>query len=174
MSYQRHSLSTANLSPDNSLRTLNYIDTYTCPVCNHGELSLITLTEAFACSFCRHIFAADLERQSLQMVDNIQPMVWFWTGERWRQKHRPDGHITAVVWSFALAIACLPALLIVISNYMFPPIDGNGLNQFSAIWTVITLLTHAGIVFWLIAEHYQWPWYVTTKIKLSRWTLRVL
>lgn len=168
MSHQRNVLSPADLSSGDLLRTLNFHDTYTCPVCGHGELSVLTLTEAFACSFCRHIFSANLDSQLLQMVDSVQPMVWFWTGERWRQSGRPDGHITAVVWSFALAIACLPALLIMLSNYMFPPIDSNGLTQFSVIWTVATLLAHAGIVLWLIAEHYQWPWYVTTKIKLSR------
>ncbi|NEZ59760.1 hypothetical protein [Adonisia turfae] len=168
MSYQRYPLSTFNPPSDNSLRTLNYHDTYKCPVCGHGELSELTLTEAFACNFCRHIFSANLEAQSVQMVDNVQPMVWFWTGDRWRHNRHSDGHVTAVVWSFALAIACLPALLIMVSNYMFPPIDGVGLNQFSIVWTVITLLAHATIVLWLIAEHYQWPWYVTAKIKLSR------
>ncbi|MBT9314923.1 hypothetical protein [Leptothoe spongobia] len=168
MSHQRHSLSAPELSSGSSLRTLNYDDTYTCPVCGHGELSVLTLTDAFACSFCRHIFTANLDAQSLQMVDGVQPLVWFWTGERWRHNQRPDGHVTAVVWSFALAIACLPALLVIASNYMFPPIDNAGLNQFSLIWTVATLLAHAGIVLWLIAEHYQWPWYVTAKIKLHR------
>lgn len=168
MSYQCHSLSTSTLSSDSSLRTLNYHDIYRCPVCGHGELSVLTLTEAFACNFCRHIFDANLEAQSIQMVDGVQPMTWFWTGSRWRYNRRADGQVTAVVWSFALAIACLPALLIIVSNYMFPPIDSNGLNQFSIVWTLITLLAHASIVMWLIAEHYQWPWYVTAKIKLSR------
>ncbi|MEM7062925.1 MAG: hypothetical protein AAF572_07165 [Cyanobacteria bacterium P01_B01_bin.77] len=165
---QRNVLSNIDLSSGDLLRNLNFHDTYTCPVCSHGELSVLALTEAFACSFCRHIFSANLEAQSLQMVDSVQPMVWFWTGERWRKSGRPDGHITAVVWSFALAIACLPAVLIMLSNYMFPPIDSDGLTQFSVVWTVATLLAHAGVVLWLIAEHYQWPWYVTTKIKLSR------
>ncbi|MGD1856025.1 MAG: hypothetical protein ACFB2W_17430 [Leptolyngbyaceae cyanobacterium] len=163
MSHQRHSLSAPGLS---SLPTLSYHDTYTCPVCAHGELSVLPLMDAFACSFCRHIFTANLEAQSLQMADSVQPMVWFWTGERWRANRRPDGRVTAVVWSFALAIACLPALLVVLSNYMFPPIDGDGVNQFAVIWTAATLLAHVGIVLWLIAEHYQWPWYVTAKIKL--------
>lgn len=168
MSYQRYSLSTPELSSGSLLRPLNFHDTYTCPVCGHGELSELTLTEAFACSFCRHIFTANLETQSLQMIDGVQPMIWFWTGQRWRHQYQKDGHVTAVVWSFALAIACLPAMLVMVSNYMFPPIDSDGLNQFSIIWTVATLLAHAGIVLWLIAEHYQWPWYVTAKIKLSR------
>lgn len=168
MSSQRHSLSAPELSSGSLLRTLNYDETYTCPVCGHGELSLLALTDAFACSFCRHIFTANLDAQSLHMVDGVQPMVWFWTGERWRHNRRSDGHVTAVVWSFALIIACLPALLVVMSNYMFPPIDGSGLNQFALIWTLATLLAHAGIVLWLIAEHYQWPWYVTVKIKLHR------
>ncbi|NEQ48876.1 MAG: hypothetical protein F6K11_01920 [Leptolyngbya sp. SIO3F4] len=168
MNYQHHSLSAPEKSSENLLRTLSYDDTYTCPVCGHGELSTLTLTDAFACSFCRHIFTANLEAQSLQMVDGVQPMVWFWTGERWRSNRRPDGHVTAAVWSFALAIACLPALLVVVSNYMFPPLDSDGLNQFSLVWTVATLLAHAGIVLWLIAEHYQWPWYMRAKIKLNR------
>ncbi|MEM9483103.1 MAG: hypothetical protein AAGA83_05370 [Cyanobacteria bacterium P01_F01_bin.116] len=168
MSYQHHFLSVPELSDDRLLRTLNYHETYTCPVCGHGELSVITLTDAFGCSFCRHIFTANLDAQSIQMADGVQPMVWFWTGERWRHNRRSDGNVTAVVWSFALAIACLPALLVMLSNYMFPPIDSDGVNQFSIIWTVATLLAHAGIVLWLIAEHYQWPWYVTAKIKLRR------
>ena len=168
MSYQRHTPSTSELSSDSLLRTLNYQDSYICPVCGHGELSVLIMTEAFACNFCRHIFTANLDAQSLHMVDGVQPMVWFWTGERWQHNRRSDGHVTAVVWSFALAIACLPALLVVISNYMFPPIDSDGLNQFSIIWTAATLVAHTGIVLWLIAEHYQWPWYVTAKIKLHR------
>ena len=168
MSYQRPSLLASELSNDSLLRTLNYHDTYTCPVCRHGELSVLTLTDAFACSFCRHIFTANLENQSLQMLDGVQPMVWFWTGQRWRQSGRPDGHVAVVVWGFALAIACIPALLVMASNYMFPPIDSGGISQFSVIWTAATLLAHAGIVLWLIAEHYQWPWYVTTKIRLHR------
>ncbi|MBT9313044.1 hypothetical protein IXB28_12560 [Leptothoe kymatousa TAU-MAC 1615] len=168
MTYQRNYLSASDLSDDITLRALNYHDTYTCPVCGHGELSVLTLTDAFACGFCRHIFAADLNAQSVQMIDSVQPMVWFWTGKRWQHQRRSDGNVTVVVWSFALAIACLPALLVMLSNYMFPPIDSGGIHQFSIIWTVATLLAHAGIVLWLIAEHYQWPWYVTAKIKLSR------
>lgn len=168
MSHQRSALSTSRLSSGSQLRTLNHHDTYTCPVCGQGELSVITLTEAFGCSFCRHIFDVNLTSQSLHMLDSAQPMVWFWTGERWRYNRRSNAHVTAVVWSFALVIACLPALLIILSNYMFPPIDGDGVNQFSVVWTLVTLLAHAGIVSWLIAEHYQWPWYVSTKIRLSR------
>ncbi|MEO0867135.1 MAG: hypothetical protein AAFY17_01570 [Cyanobacteria bacterium J06642_11] len=161
-------MSTSKSSGDGTLRTLDFYDTYVCPVCGHGELSLLTLTEAFACNFCRHIFTVNLEAQSVQMVDGVQPMVWFWTGLRWKHHRSNDGNVTAVVWSFALAIACLPAILVMLSNYMFPPIDSDGLSQFSLIWTTATLLAHAGIVFWLIAEHYQWPWYVTVKIKLMR------
>ncbi len=169
MSSQPRSFSAQMSSGGSSLRALTYQDTYTCPVCCHGELSVLTLTDAFACSFCRHIFTANLESQSLQMLDSVQPMVWFWTGQRWRKNGRIEGHAVVVVWMFALAIACLPAVLVLLSNYMFPPIDGGGINQFSLIWTMATLLAHAGIVLWLIAEHYQWPWYVTTKIRFSRW-----
>lgn len=168
MNYQRPSLPAPELSSGTSLRTLNYHDTYTCPVCGHGSLSVITLMEVFACNFCRHIFTANLESQSLQMADTVQPIVWFWTGERWKQNQRPGGHVTVIVWSFALAIACLPAILVIVSSYMFPPLDSDGLSQFSVIWPAATLLAHAGVVLWLIAEHYQWPWYVTAKIKLSR------
>ncbi|MEM1239640.1 MAG: hypothetical protein AAGI45_07360 [Cyanobacteria bacterium P01_H01_bin.26] len=168
MSYHCPPLSASDQLSDSSLYTLNYHDTYPCPVCGSGELSVLTLTEAFACNFCRHIFSTNLESQSIQMLDSTQSMVWHWTGEKWRYKHRSDRHVTAVVWSFALAIACLPAFMVMLSNYMFPPMDGDGLNRFSIVWTVATLLAHTGIVLWLIAEHYQWPWYVTVKIKLSR------
>ncbi|MEM6251725.1 MAG: hypothetical protein AAF821_02275 [Cyanobacteria bacterium P01_D01_bin.156] len=158
----------ADISGDRTLRTLEYHDTYACPVCGHGELSLLTLTEAFACNFCRHIFTVNLDAQSIQMIDGARPMVWFWTGTRWKHHRSAEEKLTAIVWSFALAIACVPAGLVMLSNYMFPPIDSGGLNQFSVIWTFATLLAHASIVMWLIAEHHQWPWYVRAKMKLSR------
>jgi transcription elongation factor Elf1 len=104
-----------------SLRALSYDDHYTCPVCAHGQMSALTLMEAFACDFCRHIFTANLQAQSVQVVDSVQPMVWHWTGERWRAAHQTDASLTAVIWGFALALACLPAALIGLSAYLFPP-----------------------------------------------------
>lgn len=154
-------------SLSSGVRPLSYEEHYVCPVCAHGEMSALVLTEAFACNFCRHIFTANLKDQSVQVVDSVQPMVWYWTGERWRGAPQPDASLTAIVWGFALALACLPATLIGISSYLFPALDG-GVSRFSLLWTGSTFLIHILIVFWLIAEHYQWPWYVAAKVHLRR------
>ena len=147
---------------------LSYQETYPCPVCGHHRLTGLALTEAFGCGFCRHIFAADLTARSIKLLDGVRPLSWYWQNGRWQQPHSPHTRVNMVIWGFVFSISCLPALLIALSNYMFPPLDQEGLGQFSLIWTLATLAAHAGIVCWLMAEHYQWPWYVTAKIKLGR------
>ncbi|MBD0269899.1 MAG: hypothetical protein ICV77_16605, partial [Cyanobacteria bacterium Co-bin8] len=42
--------------------------TYLCPVCRHGQIEAMTLMDAFACNFCRHIFEVNLEQQTVQVV----------------------------------------------------------------------------------------------------------
>ncbi|WP_354634881.1 hypothetical protein [Planktothricoides raciborskii] len=41
-------------------------ETYPCPVCRYGEISGLTLMNAFGCHFCQHIFTADLSKTASQ------------------------------------------------------------------------------------------------------------
>ena len=72
------------LEPTHPNKQLNYFGTYTCPVCRHGEVTAMTLMEAFACNFCRHIFAVNLEQQILKMADSQVPLSWRWNGRHWQ------------------------------------------------------------------------------------------
>ncbi|MFZ4675399.1 MAG: hypothetical protein ACOYM4_06830, partial [Nodosilinea sp.] len=59
-------------------------ETYECPVCRHGQIQPMTLMDAYACSFCRHIFAVNLDQQTVHVVDKVQSMGWRWQGWRWQ------------------------------------------------------------------------------------------
>ena len=162
--------SSAQLPHDSrGTRPLNLNDSYRCPICASGQLSAMVLTDAFACNFCRHIFTANLLNQSVQVVDTAQPMVWFWTGERWRTHRKGNAQVTLTVCLMALLLSCVPALLIALSSYIFPPLHPAEGLRFTTLWAGLALLVHEGMVLWLIAEHYQWPWYVSTKVRLQRW-----
>lgn len=157
-----------NASRD-GIRSLSYDDSYSCPVCAHGQLSVLVLTDAFACDFCRHIFTADLNEQSVKMVDSAQPMVWRWTGKQWRSAYQRDSDVGGFLWVIGLLFVGLPVSLILLSAYLFPPLEAAaGAIHFPIVWACLTLVLHALIVGWLVAEHYQWPWYVAMKISLQR------
>jgi len=143
---------------------LDYHQVYGCPACASGELSAIALMDVFACDFCRHMFTANLQTQSVQLADSLQPMAWQWTGWRWRAAHQSDTAVS-LVWAFAIGLTVFPVLLIAISNYVFPP--SGGLN-FVLSWVTLTGVSHAIISGWLLAEFHQWPWYVAGRIRLQR------
>jgi len=62
----------------------------------------------------------------------------------------------------------IPALIIGLPAYVFPPIGGLQLNSFSTVWGEMTLGTHSLIAAWLLVEHYQLPTYVAAKITIDR------
>jgi len=148
-------------------RSLNYEETYLCPVCRHGQISSLALMDAFACSFCRHIFTADLRDQSIRVEDSSQPMTWRWNGHAWQSLHRTDVDLTAVIWLIGTALVILPPTLIWISSHTFPPAEGEGWYWFPTVWVSLAFLLHLTFVSWLLAEHYQLPIYVTCKVRLQ-------
>ena len=85
-------------------QSLSYHDTYLCPICRHGQIEGITLMDAFACNFCRHIFTANLNNQSVQVVDSSQPMSWRWNGRGWQSAYRDDPSLTMIVWIVAIVL----------------------------------------------------------------------
>lgn len=155
------------LTPSPEWRPLAYQDTYGCPVCRHGQISAIALMDAFACSFCRHIFTANLAEQSLRVEDSPQPMGWRWNGTRWKPLRHSDVDIAALLWSIGTALVVLPPTLVWLSSHTFPPLPGSAWAQFPLIWVGLTFGLHFTFVAWLLAEHYQVPLYVTTKVRLG-------
>lgn len=161
-------------SPDPELENsrLSFQGIYTCPICRYGQLTGLTLTDAFACSFCHHIFTANLQEQSIQVADSSQPLSWRWTGRTWKgvQQHHPE--LNLVIWLVGVALVTLPAFLVWLSAHTFPPLEGSALSWLPTAWVWLTFLCHFAFVAWLILETYQFPFYAVLKVKLRQWFRR--
>lgn len=147
--------------------TLNFQSAYICPICRHGHISGLAMMDAFACDFCRHIFTGNLQQQTVQVVDSTQPMVWRWSGRNWQAMHRGDANLTVVIWAVGMVVMLLPPSLVWLSSYIFPPLPGSRWAWFPTLWVGCTFLVHFLMVAWLIAEHYQFSFYVSSKIRLQ-------
>lgn len=140
------------------MKSLNLNETYPCPVCRSRELTALPLMEdTFSCQFCQHLFQADFSQQLLTMMDSEIPLSWYWNGKRWSSPQRKGielgwGYVVA-----AIIFLFLPPLLVGTGAYLFPPVPGTPLAWLPTAWTVLTLLTHFGILLWLIIEYYQFP-----------------
>lgn len=145
---------------------LSYSGTYICPICRHGQITTLTLTEAFACNFCHHIFTANLQKQLVEVADSSQPMAWRWNGHTWKGTHQRDTELTFVLWLVALALIFLPAFLVWLSAHTFPPLEGSAAAWLPTVWIGLTFVSHLTFVGWLIAEVYQFPIYAVAKVKL--------
>lgn len=146
---------------------------YECPVCRHGQIEAMALMEAYACNFCRHILEANLDQQTVHLVDGVQPMGWRWQGWRWQPLHHPAADLALTLWIVGIALVVLPAGLVVLGGYMFPPLETEDQGRWSLVWASVTLLAHTVMVGWVIAEHYQFPQYVLTKVRLQRFLDRL-
>jgi hypothetical protein len=140
------------------MRQLNENETYPCPVCRSGEVQPLPLMEnTFSCQFCQHLFTADFPQQLLTMMDSEIPLSWYWNGKRWSNPQRKGIELG---WEYAIAATLfllLPACIVGIGAYLFPPVPGTPLAWLPTAWTILTLLTHLGILVWLITEYYQFP-----------------
>ena len=154
-------------------KALNFQDSYRCPVCRHGKLNGLLLMDAYSCNVCHHIFAADLEQQSIRLADSPQQLQWLWTGRGWRPLVRPAADPELEVWLMASILMVLPAVLVFLSYWLFPPLPNDAWSWFPLFWTALTLLGHSVLVLWLLVEHYQFPPYVSFKVSLQRWEGRL-
>ena len=148
-------------------RPLNYQSRYPCPICHHGQLQEIVLTDAFSCTFCRHIFTADLKAQCIRVEDIPQPLSWRWLGRDWVLARPSQVEMTLSVWLAAIAVVILPPSIIWLSAHTLLPLSDRG-TGFSSFWASLTFLLHLGMVGWVIAEHYQLPLYLSAKLNLQR------
>jgi hypothetical protein len=129
----------------------------------------MVLMDAFACDFCRHIFTPNLHEQTVQVVDSSQPMGWRWSGKNWRPIYQDDFNLTFVIWTVGAGLVALPPSLVWLSSHTFPPMEGSRWSWMPSVWVGLTLTLHFLLVLWLITEHYQFPFYVSLKVKLQHW-----
>jgi hypothetical protein len=162
-----------NPPSSNQLSTrLNYSDRYRCPLCQHGQLSSLTLMDVFACDFCRHMFTANLENQVLRVEDSLQNLAWRWNGQRWLGIGQGDGNLSGIMWIFCLGIMIFPALLVGLPMVIFEPLPGSAASWFPAFWFVSTLVGHGTVGAWLLMEYHQFAPYITAKTRFRLWRTR--
>jgi hypothetical protein len=124
------------------------------------------MTEAFSCNFCRHIFTANIEENTVRVEDSSQPLNWRWNGRSWQAVHRDDLDLTLVLWIIGIVLFFCPAFLAyTICQSIHPPLA----TLTSLIWTTLTLLSHTTLVLWLLAEHYHFAPYVSAKAQFRTW-----
>jgi hypothetical protein len=150
------------------VRSFNLQETFPCPICRKGQVQSMVMMETLSCSFCRHIFSADLQAQVLRVEDKIPKLAWIWNGDRWTARNSDNADLTLLVWFTSAFITIVPASLLGLSAYIFPPIGGLQWNSFSVVWSGLTLGSHSLIAAWLLVEHYQLPGYVAAKITIQR------
>jgi hypothetical protein len=150
-------------------QSLSYQESYLCPICRHGRITGLPLMEAFACNFCRHIFTANLAMRTVQVVDSSQPMTWKWTGRNWQTAYRDDPSLTLVVWLIGVVLVTLPTGIVWLSTYVFPPLPGSRWEWLPGAWLGCTFGIHLLMVSWLLAEHYQIPIYIASRVRLRDW-----
>lgn len=163
--YSRQALPQKQGAKNLDSKALSYQETYQCPACRSGQLNAIALMDVFACDFCRHMFTANLQTQSVHLADSLSPMAWQWQGSGWRAAHHGSTS-AALIWAFCSGLTVVPVALIALSNYVFPPLEGS---NFPLMWIALTWVSHSAMALWLLAEYHRWPWYVSSGIRWRRW-----
>jgi hypothetical protein len=141
----------------NANTRLDFYGKYTCPVCRHGEISAIPLMEAFSCHFCRHIFTANLEQQTIKMADSQLPLTWRWNGRTWTGGYREENELGWGYWIAGTAFVLLPTSIVGLFTYIFPPLPDSSLSWFPLFWVGLTFFAHLAFLGWLVLEYYQLP-----------------
>jgi hypothetical protein len=141
---------------------------YPCPVCRITQLKPMALMDAMACDCCQHIFTADLERQRIKMADRHPPLMWQWNGKTWKGAHLEGIEWGWASWLFAVGFVVLPATIIGLAAYTFPPSPDSPLSWVPIAWTGLTFLLHLTIVMWLVLEFYQFPVRAYLRVRLQQ------
>ncbi|MEM7769186.1 MAG: hypothetical protein AAGA75_23990 [Cyanobacteria bacterium P01_E01_bin.6] len=155
--------------PPHGNLSLNFGETYICPVCRHGHITQLALMDVFACDFCRHLFEIHPQQQTIQIVDSAQSLVWHWNGRTWTSRSDLDESLTIFLWLISTFLTIVPASIIGLSAYVFPPLPNSSWVWLPFVWALCTFFAHLAMVSWLMAEHYQFPIYVLSKLRIQRW-----
>lgn len=141
---------------------------YPCPVCWQGQLQPMVLVDAYGCSLCRQILSVNLDQQTVYRLDRPDSLGWRWQGQRWQRQHHGPQAATLTLWVLGLMLVTLPATIVALGGYMFPPLEGTpGVNG-AWVWAALTLTSHGLMVGWLLAEHHQPPLYRLLQIRVER------
>ncbi|MGB8697993.1 MAG: hypothetical protein WCD18_01130 [Thermosynechococcaceae cyanobacterium] len=159
---------------DSITGSLSFEERYPCPVCRYGQLEGLFMMEAFACSFCRHIFTTDLAQQCIRLEDNVQPLQWRWRRDRWVALREISTDWLLVIWAVGVAFVSIPTALVWLVYHTFPPLPGQNGAMFPLVWTGLVFVAHFAIVGWLWVEHFQYPLYVTAKLYCQRFFAQLL
>ncbi|MFT0813113.1 hypothetical protein [Synechococcus sp. OH20] len=131
-----------------SLRVAQLIEPtkiYPCPCCHQGQLRLITLTEAFGCSRCQHIFAITPDRLHIEQLAVSYPYrkMWFWNGHQWvlRRENALQGS-TLLGLTFSLGVVLVVGF---IGAVLFPS-QTQLLSWFLILGLLLTLLMATAIL----------------------------
>ncbi|MFS8854862.1 hypothetical protein NW851_10435 [Synechococcus sp. H55.7] len=118
---------------------------YPCPCCHQGQLRLITLTEAFGCSRCQHIFAITPDRLHIEQLAVSYPYrkMWFWNGHQWvlRRENALQGS-TLLGLTFSLGVVLVVGF---IGAVLFPS-QTQLLSWFLILGLLLTLLMATAIL----------------------------
>jgi len=149
--------------------TLNYHDVYPCPVCRHGKIAALPLMEAYACNFCQHIFTANLEQQVLKMADSQLPLTWYWNSSYWQGLPREGMEMAWFYLIMGLGFVVFPTAIVSTGAYLFPPVSGSPLSWLPFAWSILTFISHAICLLWLVIEYYQFPVNMYLRALRRRW-----
>ncbi|MBD2390238.1 hypothetical protein RI030_14450 [Aphanizomenon flos-aquae NRERC-008] len=136
---------------------LNFQEDYPCPICRVGKISQMLMMEAMCCDFCNEIFTVNLELQQVKMPSREPPLIWNWNGFTWTQARLENVELGWGYGLSAIAFIILPTTLIGVTAYYFPPRSHVPLSWIPLVWTVLTFLSHLGIIVWIFIEVYQIP-----------------
>ncbi|MDB9310830.1 hypothetical protein PN471_19810 [Aphanizomenon sp. CS-733/32] len=153
--------------------SLNFQENYPCPVCRVGKISQMLMMEAMCCDFCNEIFTVNLELQQVKMPSREPPLVWNWNGLRWTQARLGNVELGWGYGLSAIAFIILPTILIGVTAYYFPPHSHVPLSWLPFVWTVLTFLSHLGIIIWIFLEVYQIP-IIAYLRAITRWQNRLI
>ncbi|NEP76326.1 MAG: hypothetical protein F6K29_33220 [Okeania sp. SIO2G5] len=143
-----------------------HIASTVCPMCGRGCLTHMVLMETLSCDLCQHMFAWNRRQQRLDVLDVSSSTAWHWDGGRWQQGAYSTQPMTTVTLVFAMIVVILPALMIEVASYVFPPLPDSPLEYFHLVWAAIALILHGGWVLWILAESYHFAPYTLAKVKL--------
>lgn len=143
-----------------------------CPLCRLGSLESITLMDVFGCSTCHHIFEPDFNQQTIHLADGNQSTIWAWLGERWRPTNPLRPPLPSILWLGLGLFIIGPASLIVLSGYLFPPLESSTGINFPTVWGICTLVSHGLLAIWLVTEYYQLSPFIVIRIGVQRFTER--
>ena len=137
-----------------------------CPMCGHGHLVPMVLMETLSCTLCQHMFAWDIRQQRIDVLDVSSPTAWRWTGSRWQRGPYPAQSLNTITIIFACIVILLPALMIEVAGYIFPPLPGSPFANFHFFWAGTALVLHGASVFWILAESYHFTPYILAKVRM--------